>query len=45
MVVQDWLAVHEPQFPLPSQTRLVPQVVPPVLLLPSAQVWPPVAHE
>jgi hypothetical protein len=37
--------VHEPQFPFPSQTRLVPQAVPPVLLLPSAQVWPPVAQE
>jgi hypothetical protein len=38
-------AVHEPQLPLPSHTRLVPQLVPPILLLPSAQAIVPVAHE
>ena len=40
-----WPAVHEPQLPLPSHTRLVPQLVPPILLLPSAQVIDPIAHE
>ena len=43
--VQLWPAVQEPQLPLPSQTRLVPQLVPPILLLPSAHVMAPVAHE
>jgi hypothetical protein len=43
--VQLWPAVQEPQLPLPSQTRLVPQLVPPITLLPSAQVCAPVAHE
>jgi len=43
--VQAWLAVHEPQLPLPSQTMLVPQLVPPILLPPSAQVWAPVAQD
>jgi hypothetical protein len=37
-VVHAWLGVQEPQLPLPSQTMLVPQLVPPILLLPSAQV-------
>jgi len=40
-----WPAVHEPQLPLPSHTRLVPQLVPPGLLLPSAQVIAPVMQE
>jgi len=44
-VVQAWFAVHVPQFPLPSQTMFVPQLVPPILLLPSTQVWAPVAQE
>jgi len=43
--VQLWPAVQEPQLPLPSQTRLVPQLVPPILLLPSAHVIAPVAQE
>jgi len=42
---QLWPAVQAPQLPLPSQTRLVPQLVPPILLLPSAQVIAPVAQE
>jgi hypothetical protein len=45
LLVHDWPAVHEPQLPFPSHTRLVPQLVPPILLLPSAQVIPPFAHE
>jgi hypothetical protein len=45
LVVQVWLAVHEPQLPLPSQTMLVPQLVPPALLPASTQVWLPEAHE
>ena len=45
MVVQLWPAVHDPQLPLPSHTRLVPQGVPPITLLPSAHVIVPVAHE
>jgi len=40
-----WPAVHEPQLPLPSHTRLVPQLVPPGLLPPSAQVIVPVMQE
>jgi hypothetical protein len=44
-VAHAWLGVHEPQLPFPSQTMLVPQLVPPILLLPSAQVWAPVAQE
>jgi len=43
--VQLWPAVQLPQLPLPSQTWLVPQLVPPILLLPSAQVIAPVEHE
>jgi hypothetical protein len=38
LVVHAWFAVHDPQLPLPSQTRLVPQPVPPILLPPSTQV-------
>ena len=45
MLEQLWPAVHWPQLPLPSHTRLVPQLVPPMTLLPSAQVIAPVAHE
>jgi len=44
-VVQLWLGVQAPQVPFPSQTMLVPQLVPPVLLLPSAQVIAPVMQE
>src|SRR4051812_14999402 len=44
-MLQVWFAVHVPQLPLPSQTMLDPQVTPPVLLLPSTQVWVPVAQE
>lgn len=44
-VEQFAFAVQVPQAPLPSQTMLVPQLVPPGLLLPSAQVCAPVAHE
>src|SRR5438034_1009157 len=44
-VVQAWFAVQAPQLPFPSQTRLVPQLRPPILLLPSTQVWAPVAQE
>src|SRR5262245_22282314 len=35
LVSQPWPAVHEPQLPFPSQTRLVPHEVPPDLLPPS----------
>jgi hypothetical protein len=45
LVVQATPAVHAPQKPLPSHTRLVPQLVPPALLLPSTQVDAPVAHD
>ena len=45
MFVQLWFAVHAPQLPLPSQTWLVPQLTPPILLLPSAQAIAPVAQE
>src|SRR6185503_4002502 len=38
-------AVHAPQVPLPSQTMLVPHVVPAILLAPSVHVWVPVAHD
>ncbi len=44
-VAHAWLGVHEPQLPFPSQTRLVPQLTPPILLPLSAQVWAPVAQE
>jgi hypothetical protein len=44
-VAQFAFAVHAPQAPLPSQTRLVPQLVPAALLAPSVQVWAPVAHD
>jgi hypothetical protein len=37
--------VQAPQLPLPSQTMLVPQVMPPILLLPSAQAIAPVEQE
>ena len=45
LVVQLPPAVQEPQLPLPSHTRLVPQLVPPILLLPSAQVIDPIPQE
>jgi hypothetical protein len=45
LVAQAWFAVHAPQLPLPSQVMLVPQLVPPILLLPSTQVIAPVAQE
>src|SRR5436190_14802963 len=45
LVMQFALAVQLPQVPLPSHTMLVPQPVPPGLLLPSAQVCAPVAQE
>jgi len=45
LLVQDIPAVHTPQLPLPSHTMLVPQLVPPILLLPSAQVIEPVVQE
>lgn len=38
-------AVQAPQKPLPSQTRLVPQLVPPGLLLEFTQVDAPVAQD
>jgi len=44
-VEQFALGVHVAQVPLPSQTMLLPQLVPPALLLPSTQVWVPVAQE
>jgi hypothetical protein len=44
--VQLWFGVHAPQVPMPSQTWLVPQLVPAVLLpVPSTQVVPPVRHD
>ena len=43
--LQEPPAVQAMQVPFPSQTMLVPQLVPPILLLLSAQVWAPVAHE
>ena len=45
MVVQLWFAVHVPQFPFPSQTMLVPQVMPPILLLPSVHTMLPLLQE
>ena len=45
MPVQLWPAVQEPQLPLPSQTRLVPQLVPADLLPLSTQVCAPVEQE
>ena len=42
LVVQLALAVHAPQVPAPSQTMLVPQLAPAVLLPPSVQVCVPV---
>ena len=45
MVEQLWLAVQTPQFPLPSQTMLVPQLVPPTLLLPSTHVMLPLLQD
>src|SRR5262249_40225911 len=36
---------HATQLPVPLQTRLLPQPVPGGLLVPSTQVWDPVAHE
>ena len=45
LVEHDWLAVQAPQLPLPSHTMLVPQVMPPILLLPSAQAIAPVEQE
>jgi len=44
-VEQFALGVQAPQAPLPSHTMLVPQLVPPDLLVPSTQVCAPVAHE
>ena len=44
-VEQFALGVQALQLPLPSHTMLVPQLVPPTLLVPSTQVWAPVAHE
>jgi len=44
-VEQFAFGVQLPQPPLPSQTMLVPQLVPPDLLTPSTQVCAPVAHE
>jgi hypothetical protein len=43
-VEQFALGVQLPQLPLPSQTMLAPQLVPPALLVPSTQVCAPVAH-
>jgi hypothetical protein len=37
--------VQAPQVPFPSQTMLAPQLVPPILLLPSAQVMAPDMQE
>jgi hypothetical protein len=45
LFVQLWFAVQAPQLPLPSQTRLVPQLTPPILLLPSAHAIVPFAQE
>ena len=44
-VVQLALGVQLAQVPLPSQTMLVPQLVPPGLLDPSAQLIAPVAQD
>jgi hypothetical protein len=44
-VEQFAFGVQVAQAPLPSQTMLVPQVAPPVLLPPSTQVCAPVAHD
>jgi hypothetical protein len=44
-VEQFMLGVHAPHAPPPSQTMLVPQLVPPALAVPSTQVWAPVAHD
>jgi hypothetical protein len=44
-VVQFALAVQAVQPPLPSQTMLLPHVVPGALLAPSVQVCAPLAHE
>lgn len=43
--VQAMLGTQAPQFPLASQTWPAPHIVPAALLLPSTQVWEPVAHE
>src|SRR5689334_15452404 len=43
--VHPWFAVHDTQLPAPSHTRLLPQPVPAALLVSSAQLWDPVAHE
>jgi len=43
--VQFAFAVQATQVPLPLQTMLVPQPVPPALFASSAQVWAPVAHD
>jgi hypothetical protein len=45
LVEQLWLAVQAPQFPLPSQTMLVPQLVPPILLPPSTHITLPLLQE
>jgi len=45
LVVQAAFCVQAPQLPLPSQTWLVPQLVPPALLPPSAQVCAPVEQD
>ena len=45
LVEHVWLAVQVPQLPLPSHTMLVPQVMPPILLLPSAHAIAPVEQE
>jgi hypothetical protein len=45
LVEHDWLAVQAPQLPLPSHTMLVPHVMPPILLLPSAHAIAPVEQE
>lgn len=45
LLPQLWPAVHAPQKPLPSHTWAEPHAVPAVLLLPSAQLSIPVAHE
>jgi hypothetical protein len=45
LVEQFAFGVQVAQLPLPSQTMLAPQLVPPDLLLPSTQVCAPVAQE
>jgi hypothetical protein len=45
LLLQTRPAVQLPQLPLPSQTMLVPQLTPPILALPSAQVIAPVEQE